>query len=50
MSILHGSWILQSDRDRVFIWGESWRSLVGVDSNTNTEGTPIQPICLTQAD
>ncbi|MGK7952533.1 MAG: SNF2-related protein [Xenococcaceae cyanobacterium] len=50
MSILHGSWILQSDRDRLFIWGESWRSLVAVESNTNTEGIPIHPFCLSQAE
>lgn len=48
MSILHGSWILQSDSDRLFIWGESWRSLVAVESNTNSDGIPIHPFCLSQ--
>ena len=46
MSILHGSWILQSDSDRLFIWGESWRSLVAVESTTNSEGVPLHPFCL----
>ena len=48
MSILHGSWILQSDSDRLFIWGENWRSLVTVESNPNTEELAINPFCLPQ--
>ena len=48
MSILHGSWILQSDSDRLFIWGESWCSLVTVESNTNSEELSIHPFCLSQ--
>ena len=50
MSILHGSWILQSDNERLFIWGESWRSLVAVESNTNSEELSIHPFCLSQAE
>ena len=50
MSILHGSWILQSDSERLFIWGESWRSLVAVESNTNSEELSIHPFCLSQAE
>ncbi len=48
MSILHGSWILQSDSDRLFVWGESWRSLVTVESNTNSEELSIYPFGLSQ--
>lgn len=31
MSILHGSWILQSEQNYFFVWGEAWRSLVNVE-------------------
>ena len=48
MSIIHGSWILQSDSDRLFIWGESWRSLVTVESKTNSSELSIHPFCLSQ--
>jgi SNF2 family DNA or RNA helicase len=45
MSILHGSWILQSEQNYFFIWGEAWRSLVNVEFTTQDESL-INPFCL----
>jgi SNF2 family DNA or RNA helicase len=59
MSIIHGSWILQSDGDcgflpkgsrsertsRFFVWGETWRSLVTVES-ADTAAVSLHPFAL----
>jgi SNF2 family DNA or RNA helicase len=46
MSIIHGSWIVISDQDYFFVWGEVWRSLINLDSVANNEGDLIHPFCL----
>ncbi len=45
MTIIHGSWIVKSEQDYFFVWGEAWRSLVNEDTN-NIEGDLIHPFCL----
>ncbi|BAU65599.1 Non-specific serine/threonine protein kinase [Stanieria sp. NIES-3757] len=37
MSIFHGSWILQSEQNYFFVWGEAWRSLVNVEFTTQDQ-------------
>jgi SNF2 family DNA or RNA helicase len=48
MSVLHGSWILHSDCDYFFVWGEVWRSLINLKSTTNSEENYNHPFCLQQ--
>ncbi|OCQ95024.1 helicase [Oscillatoriales cyanobacterium USR001] len=39
MAILHGSWLLNHQGNYLFIWGETWRSILPIDSHqidTNT--------------
>lgn len=50
MSIIHGSWIVQSNQNYFFVWAEAWRSLVNVDIAQNVEGDRIHPFALTQAE
>ena len=50
MSIIHGSWIVQSNQNYFFVWGEAWRSLVNVDLAQNAEGDLLHPFCLSQAE
>ncbi len=45
MSIIHGSWILQLARDSFFLWGETWRSLVTVESATISD-VSLHPFAL----
>lgn len=45
MTIVHGSWIVKSDRNYLFVWGEAWRSLVNEDAN-DPKGDSIHPFCL----
>lgn len=45
MSIIHGSWILQPKGERLFVWGETWRSLVNLEIATNENGL-LHPFCL----
>ncbi|MBE9168781.1 DEAD/DEAH box helicase [Pleurocapsales cyanobacterium LEGE 06147] len=54
MSIIHGSWILQLDGNRersertsrFFLWGETWRSLVTVESDLTSEVISLHPFAL----
>ena len=50
MSIIHGSWIVQSNQNYFFVWGEAWRSLVNADIAQNAEGDLIHPFALPQAE
>ena len=50
MSIIHGSWIVQSNQNYFFVWGETWRSLVNADIAQNAEGDLIHPFALPQAE
>ena len=46
MSIIHGSWIVNSGQDYFFIWGETWRSLVNQKFSLNKSGDFIHPFDL----
>ncbi|MDJ0591352.1 MAG: DEAD/DEAH box helicase [Pleurocapsa sp. MO_226.B13] len=48
MSIIHGSWIVNSGQDYFFIWGEAWRSLVNESFSLNKSGDFVHPFDLSQ--
>ena len=48
MSIIHGSWIVNSGQDYFFVWGEVWRSLVNENFSLNKSGDFIHPFDLTR--
>ena len=48
MSIIHGSWIVNSGRDYFFIWGQAWRSLVNESFSLNKSGDFIHPFNLSR--
>ena len=48
MSIIHGSWIVNSSRDYFFIWGQAWRSLVNEGFSLNKSGDFIHPFNLSR--
>jgi SNF2 family DNA or RNA helicase len=48
MSIIHGSWIVNSGQDYFFIWGETWRSLVNQKFSLNKSGDFIHPFDLSK--
>ena len=50
MSIIHGSWIVNSGQDYFFIWGEAWRSLVNETISLNKLGEFVHPFDLEKAD
>ena len=43
MSIIHGSWIVNSGKDYFFVWGQTWRSLVNKAFVLNKSGDFIHP-------
>ena len=50
MSIIHGNWIADVDDNYFFVWGETWRSLVNVNSSDNAHQTVSHPFCLEYSD
>ena len=48
MSIIHGSWIVNSGRDYFFVWGQAWRSLVNESFALNKSGDFIHPFVLSR--
>ena len=48
MSIIHGSWIVNSGQDYFFVWGETWRSLVNTSFSLNKSGDFIHPFDLSK--
>ncbi len=44
MAILHGSWLLQKQGSRLFIWGETWRSSVGLPESLTA--LPNHPLAM----
>ena len=48
MSIIHGSWIVNSGQDYFFIWGEAWKSLVNETFSLNKSGDFVHPFDLTK--
>ncbi|MEM8828948.1 MAG: SNF2-related protein [Cyanobacteria bacterium P01_G01_bin.19] len=48
MSIIHGSWIVNSGQNYFFIWGETWRSLVNQKFSLNKSGDFVHPFDLSK--
>ena len=48
MSIIHGSWIVNSGQNYFFIWGETWRSLVNQKFALNKSGDFVHPFDLSK--
>ena len=48
MSIIHGSWIVNSGQDYFFVWGQAWRSLVNQTFVLNKSGDFVHPFALSR--
>ena len=48
MSIIHGSWIVNSGQDYFFVWGQAWRSLVNETFVLNKSGDFVHPFALSR--
>ena len=48
MSIIHGSWIVNSGQVYFFVWGQAWRSLVNEAFSLNKSGDFIHPFALSR--
>lgn len=48
MSIIHGSWIVNSGQNYFFVWGETWRSLVNQKFSLNKSGDFVHPFDLSK--
>ncbi len=48
MAILHGSWLLKKQDSCFFIWGETWRSFVGLSESLTA--LPSHPLAMTPED
>ncbi|MEA5605651.1 DEAD/DEAH box helicase [Nostoc sp. UHCC 0252] len=50
MAILHGNWLLKSQKGCLFIWGETWRSL-RANYELNASGDiPVHPLAMTSVE
>ncbi|MEH2455112.1 DEAD/DEAH box helicase [Nostoc sp.] len=50
MAILHGNWLLKSQKGCLFIWGETWRSpRVNFESNGSRD-IPLHPLAMTSVE
>ncbi|MGB8690014.1 MAG: ATP-dependent helicase, partial [Microcoleus sp.] len=48
MAILHGSWIVDSQESYLFIWGETWRKIEAIDTES---GMNLRlPLAMTEAE
>lgn len=50
MSIIHGSWIVNSGQDYFFVWGQAWRSLVNETFVLNKSGDFVHPFALSRSE
>ena len=50
MSIIHGSWIVNSGQNYFFVWGQAWRSLVNETFSLTKSGDFIHPFCLSSSE
>ena len=48
MSIIHGSWIVNSGQNYFFLWGETWRSLINQKFTLNKSGDFVHPFDLSK--
>ena len=47
MAVLHGSWLLESEKNCLFIWGETWRKLAAIDAREAGINLP-HPLAMTE--
>ena len=49
MAILHGSWLLENEKNCLFIWGETWRKLGAIEARESGISLP-HPLAMTEAE
>src|SRR4028118_665547 len=49
MAILHGSWLLENENSCLFIWGETWRKIGGINTIESGINLP-HPLAMTEAE
>ena len=47
MAILHGSWLLQNSGGCLFVWGETWRSMLATSESPTFADVPAHPLAMT---
>ncbi|MEH2351203.1 MAG: SNF2-related protein [Nostoc sp.] len=50
MAILHGNWLLKSQKSCLFIWGETWRSPRANFEPNGAEDIPVHPLAMTSVE
>ncbi|MEH2076524.1 MAG: DEAD/DEAH box helicase [Nostoc sp.] len=50
MAILHGNWLLKSQKSCLFIWGETWRSPRANFEPNGSEDIPVHPLAMTSVE
>ncbi|MEH2012585.1 DEAD/DEAH box helicase [Nostoc sp.] len=50
MAILHGNWLLKSQKGCLFIWGETWRSPRANFESNGSEDIPLHPLAMTSVE
>jgi SNF2 family DNA or RNA helicase len=48
MTIIHGSWLIQDQGGCLFIWGETWRSLLASSESPSLADVPTHPLGMTR--
>ncbi|MEG3925803.1 DEAD/DEAH box helicase [Microcoleus sp. T3_D1] len=49
MAILHGSWLLENEKDCLFIWGETWRKIGAIETRESGINLP-HPLAMTESE
>lgn len=50
MAILHGNWLLKSQKGSLFIWGETWRSPRANFEPNGSGDIPVHPLAMTSVE
>ncbi len=50
MAILHGNWLLKSQKGCLFIWGETWRSPRANFESNGSGDIPLHPLAMTSVE
>ncbi|MEG4304332.1 DEAD/DEAH box helicase [Microcoleus sp. D3_18a_C4] len=49
MAILHGSWLLENEKNCLFIWGETWRKIGAIETRESGINLP-HPLAMTESE
>ncbi|MEG4273203.1 MULTISPECIES: DEAD/DEAH box helicase [unclassified Microcoleus] len=49
MAILHGSWLIDNDKNCLFIWGETWRKIGAIETRESGINLP-HPLAMTESE